>query len=411
MPQGKMTANILRIVAGAHSIELIFKGLGRTSEKMMKALDAATQKVVKPFAGNMGTLMNDLKAYHKLSVTQKGIKKAGSTPTEMVQLGLGAYEGYLKNARENVKTSMVGIVKNMVHPFKQAFSGKKMKNWGIFFKEMGKASAQSTKLSIGFRMMEYMVALLVEADPLQLIFANLQQMFGIIGQVLSASTIPIVQALWEIFIQFLPIIIMVANVIQTVLTYLNQVGLMKPLIYGIIIVIMAVGAALLYGLLPSLWGLMAPMLPFILVAVAIGLVIWGIIGIIKFFINNMELVGRVIKYIGNWMVYIWIMVGTFIFNFFIGIANFFIDILKFFGVSIKNIPTYATPSVPKFESGTNYVERTGLAILHKGEEVRPAQAVQGYEEPTPNINITINGDVDRRILHELVEKIYLESLR
>ena len=54
------------------------------------------------------------------------------------------------------------------------------------------------------------------------------------------------------------------------------------------------------------------------------------------------------------------------------------------------------PLIPKFELGTNFVDQGGLAILHPGEEVRPAKAVKGYKEKkskTQNIEIHIHGNV------------------
>ncbi len=51
---------------------------------------------------------------------------------------------------------------------------------------------------------------------------------------------------------------------------------------------------------------------------------------------------------------------------------------------------------PSFAVGTNYVQESGLAYIHKGEEIKPAKAVAGYtESQTPQITqqIVINGDI------------------
>jgi hypothetical protein len=53
-------------------------------------------------------------------------------------------------------------------------------------------------------------------------------------------------------------------------------------------------------------------------------------------------------------------------------------------------------NVPKFDVGTNFVIKTGLAMIHEGEKITPAQGSGPYTggngaAPTFVINFTANG--------------------
>lgn len=45
--------------------------------------------------------------------------------------------------------------------------------------------------------------------------------------------------------------------------------------------------------------------------------------------------------------------------------------------------------LPSFDAGTNYVQRSGLAMIHEGEAIVPAQANRGWSGGGPMVNVTV----------------------
>jgi hypothetical protein len=58
-------------------------------------------------------------------------------------------------------------------------------------------------------------------------------------------------------------------------------------------------------------------------------------------------------------------------------------------------------SVSAFDVGTNYVARTGLAMIHQGEEIKPAQGTGPYTGGGSTVHLNINA-VDSRSFASLV---------
>lgn len=66
----------------------------------------------------------------------------------------------------------------------------------------------------------------------------------------------------------------------------------------------------------------------------------------------------------------------------------------------------------EYGKGTPYVPETGLALLHKGEAVIPANQNNNYKNSySPTINITIEGDADESKVRRIIEKALEESTR
>ncbi|CAM3608209.1 tape measure protein [Erysipelothrix urinaevulpis] len=71
------------------------------------------------------------------------------------------------------------------------------------------------------------------------------------------------------------------------------------------------------------------------------------------------------------------------------------------------------PNVPAYEEGTNYVPETGLALLHKGEEVRPAKQGKRYEEKAmqelETIQILLEMNMYLKRISEKDTNVYMDT--
>jgi hypothetical protein len=70
-------------------------------------------------------------------------------------------------------------------------------------------------------------------------------------------------------------------------------------------------------------------------------------------------------------------------------------------------------TVPSYQHGTDYVPKTGLALLHEGEQVFP----KGQSSGTTTVNLTVNpvinsyGDASPREIAKEVDNAVVHSLR
>lgn len=78
---------------------------------------------------------------------------------------------------------------------------------------------------------------------------------------------------------------------------------------------------------------------------------------------------------------------------------------------LPNIPKISLPRIPSLDIGTNLVKNDGIAMLHKGEEVRPANvAGGGYSAGNQTIIIELDGrEIARGTLPHMADQIRVRT--
>lgn len=73
-------------------------------------------------------------------------------------------------------------------------------------------------------------------------------------------------------------------------------------------------------------------------------------------------------------------------------------------ISYNMIPTVTMPRIPAYETGTNFVPETGLALLHKGETVIPAKQGRKYQEQGGSEDLLDETRKQNALLQAILEK-------